>query len=102
MNIIDISVVNAVVLYSMMNKIMLQQEVSLRIVHLYMKTPLMSGPQNFSCPSLCENTQLHVPGEVRRINSGHAFETHKVPYTKCVVCKDNVRKQGTKCKLCNM
>ena len=91
MNMIDMLVVNAYVLYCMANKKISLLKFRRSIVCVYMKTLLVSDPKNSGRPLLNKNKPLHVPEEVRRSEFGHALErTVEGKQRKCAVCKNNV------------
>ena len=90
MNMIDMTVANAHVLYCMANEIIPLLKFRQKIIRVYMKTLSVSDPKNSGRPSLNKNTLLHVPEEVQRGEFGHALErTVEGKQRKCVVCKNN-------------
>ena len=89
--IIDMSIVNACVLYCMANKKISLLKFRRRIVRVYIKTSSVSDPENSGRPSLNKNTLLRVPKEERRSESGHAVErTVEGKQRKCAIYKNNV------------
>ena len=86
-------------LHCIANEIIPQQEFGVRIVCAYIKISSISDPQNSGRASIRQNTHLHVPGKVRKCDSGHEVGTRKTQSNKCAACKNNVRKQCTKCKI---
>ena len=88
---IDMSFVNARVLYCMTNKKISLLKFRRRIVCVYIKTSSVSDPENSGRPSLNKNTLLRVPKEERRSESGHALGcTVEGKQRKCAVYKNNV------------
>ena len=99
-NIIDMTVVNAHILYCMANVKMPFLEFWRKVVKFYMQISSLSDPKNSSRPSLSKQSKLRVSDEIRRSDSGHVLQrTDEGKQRKCAVCKVNVRKQCSKCNV---
>ena len=96
--IIDMTVVNAHILYCMANDNIPLLEFRRRIVKCYMSTSSLSDPKRSGRPSLSKQAKKRVPDEIRKSNTGHYLErTEMGKQRKCAVCKVNVRKQCSRC-----
>ncbi|XP_066958973.1 piggyBac transposable element-derived protein 2-like [Macrobrachium rosenbergii] len=92
--IIDMTVVNAHILYCMANENIPLLEFRRRIVKCYMSTSSLSDPKRSGRPSLSKQAKQRIPEEIRKSITGHHLErTEMGKQRKCAVCKVNVRKQ---------
>ena len=98
--IIDMTVINAYVLYCMANEKIPLLEFLRRIVKCYMNTSSLSDPKRSGRPFLFKQAKKCVPEEIRKSNTGHHLErTEMGKQRKCAVCKVNARKQCSRCNV---
>ena len=103
-NMIDMAIVNAHVLYCMANKKIPLLKFRQRIVLVYMKTSLVSDPENSGCSSITQQnyaiacSRRSAKEQVRICIGTHSRGKAK-DKSKCAVCKNHVRKQCIKCNV---
>lgn len=99
-NLVDMTLVNAHILYCMAGHKITLLEFRRSIARTYLSLASLSDPRNSGRPALPKPSKKRVLSTVRFDPIGHFIErTSDGKQRKCGVCKSNVRKQCAKCNV---